>query len=36
MIKTIIEKIAQKVLEILVKKIEVLINADLNGDSKIG
>lgn len=36
MIKNLVEKIAEKVLTILIKKIELLINADLNGDNKIG
>jgi hypothetical protein len=36
MIKKIIEKVATKVLSILIKKIETLIQADLDGDNKIG
>ena len=36
MIEKIISKIATKVLLILLQKIETLINADLDGDGKIG
>lgn len=36
MIRKVIEKIATKILSILIKKIEVLIQADLDGDNKIG
>ena len=36
MIEKIITKIATKVLYILLQKIELLINADLDGDGKIG
>jgi len=36
MIKNLIVKIAEKVLTILIKQIEILINSDLDGDNKIG
>ena len=34
--KLIINKIANALLQLILKKIEELINADLNGDNKIG
>lgn len=36
MVKNIVNRIAKALLELILKKIEVLINADLNDDGKIG